>query len=98
MMIVEARNAGPTLPHPEERRLRLVSKDERVASWFETAQVRLLTMRGAPHRLDSDRYGRNKHPRSRHRRSHGNHRRAPPPPRSPRTGIAARGFGFFGCL
>jgi hypothetical protein len=28
----------------EERRLRRVSKDE--ASWFETAQERLLTMRG----------------------------------------------------
>jgi hypothetical protein len=35
-------------PHPEERRLRRVSKDEGpiVASWFETAQERLLTMRG----------------------------------------------------
>jgi hypothetical protein len=33
------------LPHPEERRLRRVSKDELVASWFETAQERLLTMR-----------------------------------------------------
>jgi hypothetical protein len=35
-------------PHPEERRLRRVSKDEgpTVASWFETAQVRLLIMRG----------------------------------------------------
>jgi hypothetical protein len=34
-------------PHPEERRLRRVSKDEGpiVASWFETAQERLLTMR-----------------------------------------------------
>src|ERR1700716_1134002 len=34
-------------PHPEERRLRRVSKDEYciVASWFETAQQRLLTMR-----------------------------------------------------
>jgi hypothetical protein len=34
-------------PHPEERRLRRVSKDEgpSVASWFETAQERLLTMR-----------------------------------------------------
>src|SRR6266481_1165519 len=53
MMIVETRNAGPSLPHPEERRLRRVSKDEDVASWFETAQERLLTMRGAPHRLDS---------------------------------------------
>jgi hypothetical protein len=30
-------------PRPEERRLRRVSKDE--ASWFETAQGRLLTMR-----------------------------------------------------
>jgi len=38
-------------PHPEERRLRRVSKDEArtVASWFETAQERLLAMRG---RLD----------------------------------------------
>jgi len=34
------------LPHPEERRLRLVSKDEGQASWFETAQERLPTMRG----------------------------------------------------
>jgi hypothetical protein len=35
------------LPHPEEQRLRRVSKDEGpiVASWFETAQARLLTMR-----------------------------------------------------
>jgi hypothetical protein len=34
-------------PHPEERRLRRVSKDEATigASWFETAQARLLTMR-----------------------------------------------------
>jgi len=34
-------------PHPEERRVRRVSKDERsaLASWFETAQGRLLTMR-----------------------------------------------------
>src|SRR3954447_15490055 len=34
-------------PHPEERHLRRVSKDESpfVASWFETAQGRLLTMR-----------------------------------------------------
>ncbi|MCK1640286.1 hypothetical protein IVA95_22420 [Bradyrhizobium sp. 157] len=34
-------------PHPEERRLRRVSKDAGpiVASWFETAQERLLTMR-----------------------------------------------------
>jgi hypothetical protein len=29
----------------KERRLRRVSKDELVASWFETAQERLLTMR-----------------------------------------------------
>src|ERR1700732_2566332 len=37
-------------PHPEERRLRRVSKDEgpNVASWFETAQSRLLTKRGWP--------------------------------------------------
>jgi hypothetical protein len=35
------------LPHPEERRLRRVSKDEKriVVSGFETAQERLLTMR-----------------------------------------------------
>ena len=33
----------------EERRLRRVSKDGRVvASWFETAQERLLTMRNVP--------------------------------------------------
>src|SRR5215211_6873831 len=34
-------------PHPQERRPRRVSKDEGpiVASWFETAQGRLLTMR-----------------------------------------------------
>jgi hypothetical protein len=34
-------------PHPEERRLRRASKDEEriVASWFETAQERPLTMR-----------------------------------------------------
>jgi len=31
------------VPHPQERRLRRVSKNE--ASWFETAQERLLTMR-----------------------------------------------------
>src|SRR5205823_11797939 len=33
------------VPHPEERRLRRVSKDEDPAgaSWFETAQMRLLT-------------------------------------------------------
>src|SRR6266404_4866026 len=45
-------------PHPrmsafaltrEERRLRRVSKDERAGtSWFETAQLRLLTMRDRP--------------------------------------------------
>jgi hypothetical protein len=46
-------------PHPEERRRSLssgrasrgpvgrVSKDGRIDSWFETAQVRLLTMRTA---------------------------------------------------
>jgi hypothetical protein len=35
--------------HPEERRLRRVSKDDEriVASWFETAQGRLLTMTGS---------------------------------------------------
>jgi hypothetical protein len=34
-------------PHPEERRFGRVSKDAGpyVASWFETAQERLLTMR-----------------------------------------------------
>jgi hypothetical protein len=32
-------------PHPEERRLRRVSKDGVPGSWFETAQERLLTMR-----------------------------------------------------
>src|SRR5258706_12389975 len=37
------------MPHPEERRLRRVSKDERAGtSWFETAQVRLLTTRNRP--------------------------------------------------
>ena len=35
-------------PHPEERRLRRVSKDGPRASWFETAQERLLTMRNMP--------------------------------------------------
>jgi ketosteroid isomerase-like protein len=35
------------IPHPEERALARVSKDETYrASWFETAQERLLTMRG----------------------------------------------------
>jgi hypothetical protein len=33
------------LPHPEERPFGRVSKDVPRASWFETAQVRLLTMR-----------------------------------------------------
>jgi hypothetical protein len=35
-------------PHPEELHLRRVSKDAATgrASWFETAQERLLTMRG----------------------------------------------------
>jgi hypothetical protein len=33
------------IPHPEERPLGRVSKDE--ASWFETAQERLLTMRAS---------------------------------------------------
>jgi hypothetical protein len=37
-----------SLPHPEVRRLRRVSKDEIVVSWFETAQERLLTMRSEP--------------------------------------------------
>jgi hypothetical protein len=34
-------------PHPEERPLGRVSKDEKhiLSSWFETAPVRLLTMR-----------------------------------------------------
>jgi hypothetical protein len=32
-------------PHPEERRIRRVSKDGSKHSWFETAQERLLTMR-----------------------------------------------------
>jgi hypothetical protein len=32
------------LPHPEERPLGRVSKDEQTP-WFETAQERLLTMR-----------------------------------------------------
>jgi hypothetical protein len=32
-------------PHPGERPLGRVSKDATPASWFETAQVRLLTMR-----------------------------------------------------
>src|SRR6266481_4717955 len=42
-------------PHPEERRLRRVSKDEgpSVASWFETALTRLLTMRVQPQFLVS---------------------------------------------
>jgi len=37
-------------PHPEERPLGRVSKDEAGsgASWFETAQERLLTMRKKP--------------------------------------------------
>src|SRR3979409_2601469 len=34
------------LPHPEERPLGRVSKDGPRASWFETAQESLLTMRG----------------------------------------------------
>jgi len=35
------------VPHPEERALARVSKDETTTwvSWFETAQERLLTMR-----------------------------------------------------
>src|SRR6266480_7641338 len=38
--------------HPWERRLRRVSKDETCSpSWFETAQGRLLTMRGHKRRL-----------------------------------------------
>src|ERR1700676_3392478 len=34
------------LPHPEERPTGRVSKDGPRASWFETAHVRLLTVRG----------------------------------------------------
>jgi hypothetical protein len=42
-------NAGP---HPEERRLRRVSKDEMNSSWFETAlKKRLLTMRTAANNI-----------------------------------------------
>jgi hypothetical protein len=38
-----------SLPHPEERRVRRVSKDEEIiGSWFETALARLLTMRATP--------------------------------------------------
>src|ERR1700722_18747048 len=38
--------ASPLCPHPEERALARVSKDEEsLASWFETALARLLTMR-----------------------------------------------------
>jgi hypothetical protein len=36
--------SGGTAPHPEERRLRRVSKDG-AASWFETRKDALLTMR-----------------------------------------------------
>src|SRR5439155_1087785 len=45
--LVEHPSCSPE-PHPEERRLCRVSKDEATAgsSWFETAQGRLLTMRG----------------------------------------------------
>src|SRR6266567_4073037 len=44
--ILQSPVTAPT-PHPEERRLRRVSKDVATtgASWFETAQERLLTMR-----------------------------------------------------
>jgi hypothetical protein len=53
-MITETSNARHLFPHPEERRLRRVSKDA-AASWFETAQERLLTMRnGDSTRLDLD--------------------------------------------
>src|SRR5258708_8309969 len=40
-------------PRPEERRLRRVSTDEATAgaSWFETTQGRLLTMRGKTYSL-----------------------------------------------
>jgi hypothetical protein len=40
-------NRVTSSPHPEERPFGRVSKDEgpSVASWFETAQERLLTMR-----------------------------------------------------
>src|ERR1700722_11002331 len=42
--------ASQIFPHPEERHLRRVSKDECiVASWFETALTRLLTMRKSSH-------------------------------------------------
>jgi hypothetical protein len=33
------------VPHPEERRLRRVSKDGHTLSWFETREDALLTMR-----------------------------------------------------
>src|ERR1700732_2976873 len=46
-----ASRSGDFLPHPEERRLRRVSKDGCVASWFETAQERLLTMRRDSHQI-----------------------------------------------
>jgi len=38
-------DADAWLPHPEERPFGRVSKDVPRASWFETAQERLLTMR-----------------------------------------------------
>jgi hypothetical protein len=39
------------LPHPEERPFGRVSKDEECgASWFETREDALLTMRGREHR------------------------------------------------
>jgi hypothetical protein len=36
---------GALFPHPEERRLRRVSKDGHALSWFETREDALLTMR-----------------------------------------------------
>src|SRR5260370_16597276 len=50
-MSVIALRSRDFFPHPEERRLRRVSKDECVASWFETAQQRLLTMRRDSHQI-----------------------------------------------
>ena len=48
-------NLTKMLPHPEERRLRRVSKDEaRSPSWFETAQGRLLSHEGPRDRLTTD--------------------------------------------
>jgi hypothetical protein len=54
-------------PHPEERRLRRVSKDEATveASWFETAQGRLLTMRADNYQLRSPLAALKPHPEER---------------------------------